>query len=858
MSYKEEMLKKIEAFKEYEKLRVSNPEEAYKFQTQFKVREDYSQVSKFLSSLKAGQDGVFASKEAYDQFIANHQDILKGNRMPRLSDKSYGRYEISDIDFKAFFDALEKDAGISVETLEQSYQNADPNIRANWHPLEEKIANIKADVDALFDEATAKELKESLDYANGEIIAKTGSDVLDDATAINSMYPGLKANQEFKDFVKGQGLDENVVVNKAMGDSEISGQVFDENNFETYKPFLKMPIKLDENFKQKIVGLDNLLKQEGLLAQANGGESGSKEYGLTDYFMKNYALKKAIVDQGKMQSEADKKNNLLRINQLAKETKEVSAKYDKVFAYIEKNFDLKNMTLPGNLYSGRPADVENGNVENWRPNLPPKYDFENTPKVIFLSGFTQLKAACQAGEATLEEYLENPTQAFLKGAEKASKDSDARYYPPRSDDMSLGKRLARTFVCEDVCYPKLSGHGMIAGRGIEFLTLTDPNKENKTANTIISGINKDFSELFDHSPSKYFGSAYRPEVDNLKNLFAFGDKEDNLYKVSSHYHNKDAEKVGINERYKDVVKEQKNVPVDQEYRRIMNTLRDFAQERKYMFEHQDQFSSPAKGDDEAGGLVSYSLGSLLHAGRDYFIDYMKENNLSIASIQNDKLREEVTNFITNPVETLAKNVQAADMYPDSIQDIKETYNSTYRNYNLPNAAPFFEKFNECNNKPNGRNVGKTFTKIVSDNKGSWWERLRGKTSKEYQALQKIAKEVCKPDSQCYGDEKALYFAAKAYKEYKMPEGTNFESISSTGKKRVEFCDSIINAYEAKHPELNVQNQQAPEVDNNIINQDDFQHQIQNELNPQQQIQENKDLVKDNSNEKDPPDEGIEP
>ena len=46
--------------------------------------------------------------------------------------------------------------------------------------------------------------------------------------------------------------------------------------------------------------------------------------------------------------------------------------------------------------------------------------------------------------------------------------------------------------------------------------------------------------------------------------------------------------------------------------------------------------------------------------------------------------------------------------------------------------------------------------------------------------------------------------------------------------------------------------------NNNIVQDDFQNQIQNDINPQQEIQENKDLIDDNSNEKSPIEQGIEP
>jgi hypothetical protein len=252
---------------------------------------------------------------------------------------------------------------------------------------------------------------------------------------------------------------------------------------------------------------------------------------------------------------------------------------------------------------------------------------------------------------------------------------------------------------------------------------------------------------------------------------------------------------------------------------------------------------------------------VLYAGKEYFVDYLKENNLSLASVRDEKLRNEITSFLTDPVSALSKDFDEENS-PESINNIKANYNSVWRNNKLEEGRQFFQKFNEFNHKPNGRNVGKTFSKIVSDNKGSWWERLRGKTSKEYSALQKIAREACKEDSPNFGDDKALYVSAKAYKEYKMPEGTDFNSLSSTAKKRIEFCDSIINTYEARERERQVQNQEAPEVennaDNNIISQEEFQNQLGNDLNPQNEIEPNKnDIEASKSNEKEPLDKDIE-
>ncbi len=861
MGYKEELLKQIDLLREYAKLRQTNPDEAVKIPNQIQVREACIHVSKFLGRLRYnGSDGAFKDKESYDAFITNHHDLIKGDRIPKFNMRNYGVLEVPDVDFKAIFDALENDAGLSAEDLGKIYEESNPNIRANVHPLAETIESLKAEADALFEEKVAKELKASLDYANEEIVAKTGVDVVDNAIETNSDLPGIKAVQGFQDYVKSIGLDEKVVVNKG-GQASISGRLFLEENLKTYQPFLEKQVTLDENHTNKILALDKLLKEEGLLEQAVGGESGTKEYGLADYFAKNYALKQAIVAHTHLTSEEEKRASLIKIDQLAKEQKDVCARYDKVFDFIEKNFDLENMNLSGNIYSGRPAEVKGGNLEKWRPNLPPKYDFENSPKVIFLSGFCQLKAACQAGDVSLEDYIAQPTKAYQDGLKKIGQIGDKRCYLPRGEENTLGKRLARALVIDDGAYGHVDGYNVIGGRGMEFLAQTDPKKENQIGNTIISTINKEYNILYSHNPNVYFGNPDEPQLDNIKNLFAFAHREDNLYKVSSHYYDTNAVKSEIYKQYPKAVKERGNVDVGQEYRRIMDAMKDFAAERRYMYANLDKFSLPSKLG-EPSGLSSHSLGTLLFAGREYFLDYLKENNLSIASIQDDKLREEVTSFLTDPVGVLGKHVKLEDVGPESMNMIKSNYRSVCSSAKAPNAAEFFHKFNELNQKPDGRNAGKSFTRTLSDNKGSWWERFRNKTSKEYTALQKVGRAFSDPNSPAFGDEKALYVCAKAYKQYKMPEGTNFDNLSSTAKKRVEFCDTIIETYEARQREIAAANQEVPALENNVndnaIVQDDFQNQLGNDLNPQQEVNNVPVENGNQANENELPDEGVEP
>ena len=249
MGYKEEVLKKIESLREYERQRLLKNEEVFKVNNLIKVMEDYEHVHEFLNNFSSNKDGLFKNKENYNKFVADHQDIIKGDRFPRVHTGEKGAIEIPDVDYKTLFEAFEKDTGVSEEVLNEAYNDSDPKMRSNRHPLAEQIDAIKADADALFDENTAKQLKESLDFANEEIIAKTGKNILDDAITINSDRPGINASEGFKDFVKKEGLDEKVVINKSSG-TIISAALDKDTDFPKYSPFLKMDANIDEDYKK--------------------------------------------------------------------------------------------------------------------------------------------------------------------------------------------------------------------------------------------------------------------------------------------------------------------------------------------------------------------------------------------------------------------------------------------------------------------------------------------------------------------------------------------------------------------------------------------------------------------------------
>ena len=79
------------------------------------------------------------------------------------------------------------------------------------------------------------------------------------------------------------------------------------------------------------------------------GESGSKEYGLVDYFNANYKLKTALVKYSTLTNEEEKRAKLQEINELTNNVKEVSAKYDRILDYIEKTVKLIDIAGRGRI-----------------------------------------------------------------------------------------------------------------------------------------------------------------------------------------------------------------------------------------------------------------------------------------------------------------------------------------------------------------------------------------------------------------------------------------------------------------------------------------------------------------------------
>ncbi len=850
MPYRDEFMRKLQQLREYKTFWETNQQEALKIKNIIPAKEASTQLGRFMMLL-SNSDELYGGKEARQQFLREHADILPNGRFPHISTSpEHCQVTIAEADYEKIFDLLDEKFKDNPQVLEDLFNvKAAPDYRGYRHPMENLINDIKSDVDRLYEEENIKaELKAALDFSNEELIEKTGTNFFDNVIDANSNMRSMQARREFDSFVLKNGLDPDKVKNKTTLLTVISPGVDNHpENYETFKPFLDMGITYDADYKSKLLQLDALCQQEGLLTNPMGGETGFKEYSLADYFQKNYALKKALTDYSKLTDDADRKVALADIKTLTEEVKEVTGKYEKVFDFIEKNFDLENVSLSGNVYSGRPGSVPDGDLEKWRPNLPPKFDFEKSPAVIFLSGFTQLKSACIAEKATLQEYLDDPVNVYLRGAKEYSDADDRKIYLPRSEENTLGKRMAHAFYYSTSSYSEIRSVSMMGGRGMEFLYNTSPNDDKTTGNVIKSQIIKEFTKAYNHDPGLFFGNSLTPNADVIKNIFVAGDEVDNLRQLSPNYINDDYKVDPYLKDYSQAVKGRGNVPVDVEYRRIMNTMRECFQEQEEMSNHPETYLK-RQGDS----MEHFAQGAIIAAGRQYFADYLRQNNLSLDSVQDEALRAEMRDFMADPVQTFNDHhFQFTEDTIDDLDKVKRDCKNALAPCVKKNAGTFMEKFEQNNHKPNGYNVGKDIETILQDNRGGWWERFRGTTSKQYQALVKAAD----PYGPVKGDKEAMYHCAKAYRAYKLPEGRRFESLSKTAKKRIEFCDSIINAYEQEKAAEVAANNPAPvsEAENNniIIDQNDFQSQLQNDVGPKETKDEKVEDINEEVEEKDP-------
>jgi len=619
-----------------------------------------------------------------------------------------------------------------------------------------------------------------LNYAKDNIIEKQ-KNIVEHTIDKVSVKRTATAVTKYKDWITKNGYDG--IKYDAYNDEHeriISIENYTDVEGEMYKPFLNKKINYSDEFKNKIFNLKRFIDSKNILKEYQAGESGSKEYGFLDYFNQAIKVDKLIDNHMKLQTSEEKRANLVKISHEVKNLERIEKEYDEVLNYIKENFNVDDIALCGNIYSGRVYSFNN-DLSKFRPNLPEKWDNENAPYSAILSGFCQLMGTVEYSHTTLEEFFDDPINKFLNG-NKINLDKVCEERSLKKEEAPLGKRIART-----LCIPKdqfvLMSSYRVLGRGFEFLYNQCEENDQMYENYFLTEIGLSFTNKLSVTNDTLFGSQYDPDYDSLKNLFAFGNDFDNLYSVSKKYPFDLETKGVIAKQYENQIKSQADInPLSM----CKNLISNY---KSYLIETYNIARTEGRNQ-----FVLVSQDKVLFAAKEYFKDYLLINKINPLDIPNEKDRKEVLDFLNNPVLSIKNSfnnneLNESGINPADFNILKENYNSNLKGLNEDSIEYFNEKFNE--NINDTLNEGKDIETIFEDNKGGYFERKIDTTSKEYKALRASVESMFDENSANYGDHKMAKFYAEKYLEHKLPEGVLEENLKENEKRRVQFCRSFI-------------------------------------------------------------------
>ena len=800
----------LEDFKKYKSFEKIKYIEYKSFPKLYKAYKDASTVNSLMSIINANPAKYFGSKEAFDAFLKENDDLfLEDNtkQLPRIEKNENHNYE-EIIDYEELLNNMEEKIGWKgVYALVDDFEANKNRVRNLYNkPLIPLADTLKAEVDKLaFSEEERKELKENLDYIGNTFVEKkqeTYIDNLIDDVSIGRVYG---ARQELSAYAEANGLDQERLESfNASEKNRLEISSTKKEDVEFTKQIGLKQMNLTDDYKQKLLRLNEKIEELGVPSFVYAGESGEKYYGLYDYYAKGKEITYLMGTYKNLQTDAEKMEALSQINLKTKELKAIETKYEDLFSYIRRNFDLKEISLSGNIYAGRPMAFDPEYPEAFIPNMPAKWDDENAAIVGVLSGFCQLKGAAQEANIPVEDYINNPVGSYLKQALAQYEEFDSKFCPARGQDISLGERMARALVLPDDSHRKLSMNLYLKGRGVEFVQVTAPQDENTVENAIIANVGSNYMRLFEHTPDKMFMvDARTPDYESLRNLFAMGDLTDNLYQLSENY-------------YDDKINRGPKINYDY-------TLSDFIIEKNNIY---------ANPGEHLGGEMPNDpvpLSSVFIGAKMYVNDFLEKNNINVMNLPKAD-RKFILNFMNDPAATFVKEYKRElGINNQAAREFKQQFKAEYQRLNRSKAEEFVNSFDNHNKAPHGFNVGKNIERILSDNKGSIFERIGFRTSKEYNALVDAVKAATDPNSPTYGDFTNAKMCAERYLEHKLPLGIDIDNVGETGQRRIEFCNSIIATYNEINGIENPENNNQI-VNNNIIDEEDFQNQLQHDVN----------------------------
>ena len=770
------------------------------FNNLYKTTEELNSLNYFLVEINDHKTNYFGSIDNYKAFLDENRNVFTKSvfDLPYATIASNGKVDVKSVDYEAMLDTIEKKIGTDktnelIQKFEQYNPTIDTTVSNPFTPLVNDIINDMSDLDLTEEEKN--EIIDSLNYANSEIVEKHGNPSMDKLIDKVSLVRDTVAQSKVIEVSNNHGIDADKVVALKEKQDSIA---FDPNTNEKkdlIKPFVESDLVYSQDYKQKILELDKLVTENGLIPDGVVGETGFKEYGFVDYFNKVTQVKDLLVNQTKLVSQEDKINNLREIKQKTDELKDVVNKYNNVIDFIKENFDIDKINLNGNIYTGRIFAFEEGKYSQFRPNLPLRWDNKNSIYGVVLNGYAQLKGAAKMAGVSIEEYMNHPIKSYLNGAKNMFKAEDDKYYLPDTEENTLGKRIANALVMESAAYDFAYTNYAIYSRGIEFLNNTSEINDNTYSNIIKSAAGKSLIVTHNHSSDLLFTEVNgQTDYQSIQNLFALGRETDKLYEVSTKYYSDNLEKAPLAKSYDNMITNKKQVNALNETRRVMETLKNFMVERKRL---NDEHVSD---DPKVLPLVDKVPAPHLFVGaKKYMNDFIYKNNIDLLAI-NKKERKEIMDFLEDPLKAFENKykdepnfflVDDTGALKENYKTFREEFKAEFDRLNKNNAEKFIETFNDLNAKTKGRNSDKSILQIIENNKGGFWEQRIGTTSKEYKALESSVVAAFDPQSQTYGDLSGAKIYAQKYIDHKLPEGVNFDKLSENEKRRIEFCQTII-------------------------------------------------------------------
>ena len=817
-------------FKELEK---TNFLESRKFDNYYKAMMSQVRINKYLSMINEKAKYFYSLHNLdYNGTMKQFDNIIGDfkNGFPVFDIKADQIY-----DFKPILDQIEADIKpIEVKTIvEDDEVNEYKIVEPEKHLLNDMTMSIRMSLSSLNikDSEISREdrvnIPALLNYVNDLIVAKADTDIMDKVIENVSEGTGIEAKNHVEEFANKNGYDPDELKNANGGMAMLDFYPANNKQGDLLKDISNQGLNLSNEYKSKILELDRLITEKNIIQNANGGESDHKEYGFTDWINKATEVKDAVVKINSIKS-SQREEKIQAIKEFIEKTKEfqeINQKYVDLYEEIENKFDIKKISLPGNIYSGRAHPYND--IKSFKPDIPKNFDNERAPYGVIINGYAQLKAFCNNNNIALKDLLDNPAKEYRKAGYEFVKNIDQKYVLPRGNN-TLGKRMAHALVQIDGEYNKKIGEFSYSSRALEFLWQTQEQNENSIDTYIKGSATVGSVHLFNHNADRMFNKEDdEADYDTLKSLFARGDDVDNLFTLSKNYRDENLELVkDLDEKYNEAVTAKAHNPAN-ECNRILKTINEFLAERKYLDDHEEEITN--------GKAVlktdAVSPAKIFAAGREYFKDYLVKNNINLLDVPAGN-RKKIFEFINDPVSAFQKKYGNKNIFFLDRQDKTETYNSfkaefkTEMNkmYDKENTKNFVNDFAQNNQKEHGYNTGKNINTILSDNKGGFFERyILRNTSKEYKALEEAVKAATNPNSPTNGDyDQAKLYAIK-YLEHKLPEGVNENNLSATGKRRIEFCRSFLKTLDALPPRFDepklindeVQ-KQAPHNEENVI------------------------------------------